>query len=70
MAKHNRALLCGGVIGAVAPIAPLTERGSGVRSEMEIWSEIRRDVLTGALSKRDGIVAGHGSVATGAMIGN
>jgi hypothetical protein len=37
---------------------------------MEIWSEIRRDVLTGALSERAGIVAGHGSVATGAMIGN
>jgi len=34
---------------------PLSERGTGVHSDMEIWSEIRREGLTGALSKRAAI---------------
>jgi len=31
---------------------PLSERGTGVHSDMEKWTEIRREVLTGALSNR------------------
>ena len=48
MAAHNRAVLWEGRIGATAPILPLSERGTGVHIDMEIWSEIRRQVLTGA----------------------
>ena len=55
MATHNRAVLWEVRIGATAPITTLSERGTGVHSDMEIWSEIRRDVLNGALSKRAAI---------------
>ena len=34
---------------------PLPERGTGVHSDMEIWGEIRREVLAGVLSKRAAI---------------
>jgi hypothetical protein len=36
MAAHNRAGLWTGKIGATAPIAPLSERGTGVHNDMEM----------------------------------
>ena len=55
MAAHNRAVL-GGVDRGYSPDPHLlSERGTGVHSDMEIWSEIRLEVLTGVLSKRAAI---------------
>jgi hypothetical protein len=55
IAAHNRDVFCEGTIGAIAPITSPSERGTGVHSDMGIWSEMHREGLTGALSKRAAI---------------
>jgi len=46
LAAHMSAVLRGGKIGVQPRSDPLAQEGTGVRSDMEFWRDVRRLVLT------------------------